>query len=353
MSLTGAGPDDPHQVGRADRATCWPGCTARSGCWPRCCERERTGRGQVVRTSLLAGDRRRARLPGHPVDGRRRGARAAGQPPPVDRPYGLFHCRRRGGPDRGRQRGAVAAALRRRSGWTRPTAGSRPTPSGCATATRSSPRVDAAFADVAAEPLLARLAAAGMPAGQVRTLDEVYAWEQTRSQGLLIDVEHPTLGPLDAARAAAAVRRRRRPRPAHRAADAGPARRVDPGLAGRHRGPRGGRRPPPAAVRIRRPHEHRRPRPGLRPHPRLHCGRGHARASAPTPAVTPAPPRRPVHLRARSAPWRSPRCCPPGAAAAPAAERRRPPRSPCSSSCTAPGCRPARRSTGCGTGGCT
>jgi crotonobetainyl-CoA:carnitine CoA-transferase CaiB-like acyl-CoA transferase len=28
----------------------------------------------------------------------------------------------------------------------------------------------------------------------VRTLDDVYTWDQTLSQGLLIDVEHPTLG---------------------------------------------------------------------------------------------------------------------------------------------------------------
>ena len=28
----------------------------------------------------------------------------------------------------------------------------------------------------------------------MRTLDDVYDWEQTRSQGLLIDVDHPTLG---------------------------------------------------------------------------------------------------------------------------------------------------------------
>ena len=35
---------------------------------------------------------------------------------------------------------------------------------------------------------------AGIPAGKVRTLDDVYTWDQTLSQGLLIDVEHPTLG---------------------------------------------------------------------------------------------------------------------------------------------------------------
>ena len=42
----------------------------------------------------------------------------------------------------------------------------------------------------------ARLAAAGIPAGKVRTLDEVYGWDQTLSQGLLVDVEHATLGRL-------------------------------------------------------------------------------------------------------------------------------------------------------------
>ena len=35
-----------------------------------------------------------------------------------------------------------------------------------------------------------------MPAGKVRSVDEVYAWDQTASQGLLIDVEHDVLGPL-------------------------------------------------------------------------------------------------------------------------------------------------------------
>jgi crotonobetainyl-CoA:carnitine CoA-transferase CaiB-like acyl-CoA transferase len=30
----------------------------------------------------------------------------------------------------------------------------------------------------------------------VRTIDEVYEWDQTRSQGLLVDVEHATLGRL-------------------------------------------------------------------------------------------------------------------------------------------------------------
>jgi crotonobetainyl-CoA:carnitine CoA-transferase CaiB-like acyl-CoA transferase len=56
--------------------------------------------------------------------------------------------------------------------------------------------LESAFADIPAEELLARLDKAGVPAGKVRTLDEVYSWEQTLSQGLLVDVEHATAGRL-------------------------------------------------------------------------------------------------------------------------------------------------------------
>ncbi|MDP9219250.1 MAG: CoA transferase, partial [Actinomycetota bacterium] len=56
--------------------------------------------------------------------------------------------------------------------------------------------VEAAFAAYDREPLLARLAEINVPAGKVRRIDEVYEWEQTRSQGLLVEVEHETLGPL-------------------------------------------------------------------------------------------------------------------------------------------------------------
>ncbi|MFT4008446.1 MAG: CoA transferase [Nocardioidaceae bacterium] len=47
-----------------------------------------------------------------------------------------------------------------------------------------------------AEHWLALLEQAGVPSGLVRSIPEVYAWEQTRSQGLLVDVEHPTAGTL-------------------------------------------------------------------------------------------------------------------------------------------------------------
>jgi crotonobetainyl-CoA:carnitine CoA-transferase CaiB-like acyl-CoA transferase len=50
------------------------------------------------------------------------------------------------------------------------------------------------FAEAPAEHWLGRLAEAGVPAGKVRSLDDVYGWEQTRSQGLLLEVDHATAG---------------------------------------------------------------------------------------------------------------------------------------------------------------
>jgi crotonobetainyl-CoA:carnitine CoA-transferase CaiB-like acyl-CoA transferase len=41
---------------------------------------------------------------------------------------------------------------------------------------------------------LPRLEQIGVPAGEVRSLDRVYGWDQTRSQRLLLDVEHASLG---------------------------------------------------------------------------------------------------------------------------------------------------------------
>jgi crotonobetainyl-CoA:carnitine CoA-transferase CaiB-like acyl-CoA transferase len=56
--------------------------------------------------------------------------------------------------------------------------------------------IDTVFSRQSRADLIAALAALGVPAGQVRTFDEVYGWEQTRSQGLVVQVEHSTLGRL-------------------------------------------------------------------------------------------------------------------------------------------------------------
>ncbi len=192
MSLTGSGPDDPQRVG-VPIGDLLGGMWGGYGVLAALLERERTGRGQVVRTSLLAG------IVGvHAFQGTRytvagEVGRAAGNHHPSICPYGLFHCRD----------GAVQISVGSEGLWRRLCAEFEldSEANGMATnADRVANRdavvaaVESAFADLDGDPLLARLADAGIPAGRVRTLDEVYAWEQTRSQGLLVDVEHPTLG---------------------------------------------------------------------------------------------------------------------------------------------------------------
>ncbi len=121
--------------------------------------------------------------------------RAQGNHHPSICPYGLFHCRD----------GAVQIAVGSEGLWRRfcegfgvdvATEGLATNPERVANRERTIELVEKVFADWDAEPLLARLAEVGVPAGKVRTMDEVYAWDQTASQGLLIDVEHSVLGPL-------------------------------------------------------------------------------------------------------------------------------------------------------------
>jgi crotonobetainyl-CoA:carnitine CoA-transferase CaiB-like acyl-CoA transferase len=156
-------------------------------------ERTRTGVGRVVRTSLLAGV-----VGVHAFQGTRwtvagEVPRAQGNHHPSIAPYGLFHCRD----------GAVQIALGSEGLWKRFCEGFGLDPASDGLATneqrvavreRVIEVVEAAFADWDAEPLLARLAEVGVPAGKVRSLDEVYSWDQALSQGLLVDIEHPTLG---------------------------------------------------------------------------------------------------------------------------------------------------------------
>ena len=57
--------------------------------------------------------------------------------------------------------------------------------------------VENAFGRWNSADLLGALDAAGVPAGRVRTLDQVYEWDQTLSQGLVVEVDHPSLGPVN------------------------------------------------------------------------------------------------------------------------------------------------------------
>ncbi|HEU5268777.1 MAG TPA: CoA transferase [Jatrophihabitans sp.] len=192
MSLTGNRPDEPTKVG-APIADLLAGMYGAFGAVAALHERARTGRGAVVRTSLLAGV-----VGVHAFQGTR--YTVAGEVPgtagahhPSICPYGLFHAadgmvQIAVGSDRLWSAFAAAFGIDRPQ-WQR-------------NADRVSDKdavvaaVNDAFAGYPRAELIELLARLGVPAGQVRSLDEVYAWEQTRSQGLLISVEHATLGTL-------------------------------------------------------------------------------------------------------------------------------------------------------------
>ena len=170
-----------------------------------------------------------------PVDRGRRGARPLRRPPPVDRAVRHVRDRYRADPDRLRLGGPVAGAVHGASAGTRPRTGSPPTRERVANRDALIERLESLFADRAAEHWLALLADAGVPSGKVRSMDDVYSWDQTLSQGLMLVGRPLDPGPGRPARLAAALRRQRRsPAAAPRTSrpHARPAQRVDPGVAG-------------------------------------------------------------------------------------------------------------------------
>jgi crotonobetainyl-CoA:carnitine CoA-transferase CaiB-like acyl-CoA transferase len=193
MSVTGSGPDDPQRVGVpiADLLAAGYGAY---GVLAALHERSRTGRGQIVRTSLLA-----AVVASHGYQGTAwtvaglRGE-ARGNHHPSIAPYGLFRC----------GEGVIQIACGNDAQWQKlSSAFELEVDAGLATnPQRVARRADViriledAFSALTAAEVLARLEAAGVPAGLVRSIDEVYAWEQTKSQRLIIDVQHASLGPI-------------------------------------------------------------------------------------------------------------------------------------------------------------
>ena len=194
MSLTGSGPGDPQRVG-VPIADLLAGIYGAYGVLSALIERQRTGRGQVVRTSLLAGV-----VGVHAFQGTRwtvagEAGLAQGNHHPSICPYGLFRT----------HDGAVQISIGSEGLWKRfcTAFGLDADADGMATnpervAHRESVirLIEEAFAQQDTQQLLTRLEEAGVPAGRVRNVQEVYEWEQTSSQGLLIDVEHQTLGSL-------------------------------------------------------------------------------------------------------------------------------------------------------------
>ena len=192
MSVTGSGPTDFQRVG-VPIADLLAGMYGAFGVLAALQERERTGRGQVVRASLLA-----AVVGVHAFQGTKwTVAGQVGEPTgnhhPSICPYGLFDT----------ADGSVQIAVGSEGLWKRfcegfnldpETPGMETNPERVANSKRVKEMVQSAFALYGTDELLAKLDRIGVPAGRIRTIREVYEWEQTQSQGLLIDVEHATLG---------------------------------------------------------------------------------------------------------------------------------------------------------------
>lgn len=194
MSLTGSDPDHLSKVG-VPIADLLAGMCGAYGVLAALHERERTGRGRVVRTSLLAGV-----VGVHAFQGTRWTVagelpQAEGPHHPSICPYGLFRT----------ADGIVQIAVGSESLWLRfadefalPASGPFATNNDrVRNAAIVRAAVQHAFGRSSTEQVLKRLRAAGVPSGEVRNLQQVYDWDQTRSQGLVVDVDHPVLGTLE------------------------------------------------------------------------------------------------------------------------------------------------------------
>ncbi|MGI8578888.1 MAG: CaiB/BaiF CoA transferase family protein [Nocardioidaceae bacterium] len=195
MSLTGPSPDEPTKVG-VPIGDVLAGMYGAYGVLAALHERATTGRGRVVRVSLLS-----AIVGVHAYQGTR--ATVAGEVPhalgshhPSITPYGLFKtadapvqlaCGSQG----------LWETLARLVGVAFDDERFATNALRVAHQPELTALIEAAFATDSAETWLARLAEAGIPAGKVRTLDDVYAWDQTRSQGLVIEVDHPSVGRIE------------------------------------------------------------------------------------------------------------------------------------------------------------
>jgi len=195
MSLTGTDPGHPQRVG-VPIGDLLAGMYGAYGVVAALHERDRTGIGREVRTSLLA-----SIVGVHAFQGTRYTVagevpHAAGNHHPSICPYGLFSC----------ADGMIQLSCGSEGLWVRLATGfglDPLTPEMATNRERVANRdavvdvLNAAFADIPLAELLVTMAELGIPAGEVRSLDRVYDWDQTRSQGLVIEVDHPSLGRIE------------------------------------------------------------------------------------------------------------------------------------------------------------
>ena len=195
MSVTGPDPEHPVKTGLSI-ADVLAGVHAALGIVAALHERASTGRGRVVRTSLLA-----SIVGAHAFQGTRwTVAReipvATGNHHPSIAPYGAYRC----------ADGLLQVAVANEDQWRRfapivlidPADGRFATnPLRVAMRPELTALIEDALSAGDRAHWLGLLAREGVPAGSIRTIDEVYDWDQTRSQGLVISVDHPVLGGIE------------------------------------------------------------------------------------------------------------------------------------------------------------
>ena len=159
-------------------------------------ERDQTGRGQRVTTSLLA-----SAVAVHVFQGARwtlagEVAEPLGNRHATIAPYGAYTC----------SDGWINIAVGAESQWRNfaELIGIDPDDARYATNRERRQNVDELEAEINAhlssetvEVWSARLDQAGVPAGRIRTLDQVYGWEQVQHLGLVDRLHHPTVGDIE------------------------------------------------------------------------------------------------------------------------------------------------------------
>jgi crotonobetainyl-CoA:carnitine CoA-transferase CaiB-like acyl-CoA transferase len=195
MSVTGPDPEHPVKAGLSI-ADVLSGVNAAVGIVSALYQRASTGKGQVVRTSLLAGIVSAHAFQGTRWTVAREVPVASGNHHPSIAPYGAFRC----------ADGMIQVAVANEGLWQRfaPVVGIDPADQRFSVNTRRVAARAALIAEIEAALAagdrahwLGRLAEAGVPSGSIRSINEVYEWQQTRSQGLLISVDHPVLGRIE------------------------------------------------------------------------------------------------------------------------------------------------------------
>ncbi len=195
MSVTGTDVDHPVKAG-LPVADVLAGINAALGVVAALHERSSTGIGRVVRTSLLASVVGAHAFQGTRWTVAREVPGPAGLHHPSIMPYGVFRCRD----------GMIQVAVANEGLWQRfaPVVGIDPADERfrvnhlrVTARDQLTAEIETALSGGDRARWLGLLAQAGVPAGSIRTIDEVYDWEQTRSQGLLISVDHPSLGTIE------------------------------------------------------------------------------------------------------------------------------------------------------------